>query len=452
MSGLATNALRPAATSSMARQLSTRLLVATLVLLGLLCAGVYSAAWALHERAQARVLSLKINKLSETSQSLLRVGDDRFWTLLTSNAQKRPGTRLELLNPDGSVFYRDPVEDPHLLSEHVKSRSFELPYPDAGTALKGRFSIDTQQDVQILQSLALVLLLATLAGALAAGALAAWAVRHGLRPLRLLTRQTQRISTQRLDGRLALAEPVAELQPWVDQFNQLMDRVEAAYRQLESFNADVAHELRTPLTSLIGKTELALTRPRSPDELSSTLASNLEELQRMTSLVNDMLFLSKADCGATARRGPTTGLRPVIAQVLEFHEASAAERGLSMEVSGDVEAAVDEALFQRAISNLISNASRFADPDTTVRVVIQKKDEALEVAVENSGPTITEAHLQHLFDRFYRADDARQGSDAHHGLGLAIVTAIARMHGGTHFAESGRGKTRMGFSIAAASP
>ncbi len=437
-----------AMSSSIVRRLSMRLMMLTLMLLGVLCAGVYWATWALHERSQVRVLTLKINKLSETSQRLQRAGDNGFSQLLANNAQKRPGTRLELLNPDGSVFYSDPQEEPHRLSRHVRSRDFELPYPGDDGPLKGVFAIDIEQDVQILRSLALVLLLASLAGALAAGTLSAWVVRHGLRPLQALTRQTEGISTRRLDGRLKLAEPVTELQPWIDQFNQLMDRVETAYRQLESFNADVAHELRTPLTSLIGKTELALTRQRSPDELNGTLASNLEELQRMASLVNDMLFLSRADRGATARRGERACLRPVIEQVLEFHEAAAAERHLALEVAGDVDAAVDEPLFQRAISNLISNASRFAYPHTTLRVSVEQKDGTFEVAVENSGPPITGEHLPHLFDRFYRADDSRQGSDTHHGLGLAIVTAIARMHGGTPFAESSVHRTRIGFSMA----
>ncbi len=441
---------------SISRRISLRMLFITLALLGMLCSGIYVATAALFDRSQQRVLTLKINKLTETSQSLLRTGDDRFLRLLENNAQKRPGTRLVLLHADGRVFYRDPDEEPHRLTDARVTRSFTLQHPDGSAPLQGSFAIEIQNDVQLLRQVAMVLLLATLLGALAASGSAFFAVRHGLRPLRALTRQTQQMAARRDDAatgnRLALRERVAELQPWMDEFNDLMDRVERTCRQLEAFNADVAHELRTPLTSLIGHTELALRRPRSPEELSRVLADNLEELQRMASLVNDMLFLSKADRGAEARRGAPVALRPVIAQVIEFHEAEAAERQIELAIEGDRVAAIDEPLFKRAASNLIANATRFAAPHTRVVVVIEPAPGAdpalLRIAVENSGPPIAPSHLPHLFDRLYRGDAARSEGGTHHGLGLAIVNAIARMHGGQGFAESARGTTRIGFSLA----
>jgi two-component system, OmpR family, heavy metal sensor histidine kinase CusS len=441
---------------SISRRISLRMLFITLALLGLLCSGIYVATAALFDRSQQRVLTLKINKLTETSQSLLRTGDDRFLRLLENNAQKRPATRLALHHADGRVFYRDPDEEPHRLPEASVTRSLTLPHPDGDSPLQGSFAIDIQSDVQLLRQVAMVLLLATLLGALAASGSTFLAVRHGLRPLRALTRQTQQMAARRDDAatgnRLALRERVAELQPWMDEFNGLMDRVERTCRQLEAFNADVAHELRTPLTSLIGHTELALRRPRSAEELSRVLADNLEELQRMASLVNDMLFLSKADRGAEARRGAPVALRPVIAQVIEFHEAEAAERQIELAIEGDRVVAIDEPLFKRATSNLIANATRFAAPNTRVVVVIEPAlgtDPAmLRIAVENRGPPIAPSHLPHLFDRLYRIDAARSNGGTHHGLGLAIVNAIARMHGGQCFAESARGTTRIGFSLA----
>jgi two-component system, OmpR family, heavy metal sensor histidine kinase CusS len=441
---------------SISQRISLRMLLITLVLLGVLCSGIYVATAALFERSQQRVLTLKINKLSETSQSLLRTGDDRYLRLLENNAQKRPGTHLALYHADGRVFYRDPDEEPHLLPAASVARSFTLPHPDGEPPLRGTFAIDIRNDVQLLRQVAVVLLLATVLGAVVASACAFFAVRQGLKPLRSLTRQTQQMAARRDDAstrqRLALRERVAELQPWIDEFNGLMGRVERTCGQLEAFNANVAHELRTPLTSLIGHTELALTRPRSPDELTRVLAENLEELQRMASLVNDMLFLSKADRGAEARRGAPVALRPVIEQVIEFHEAEAAERQVELAIEGDRVAAIDEPLFKRAASNLIANATRFAAPQTRVVVVIEPapvgEPALLRIAVENSGPPIAPSHLPHLFDRLYRVDAARSDGGTHHGLGLAIVNAIARMHGGQCFAESARGRTRIGFSMA----
>ncbi len=441
---------------SIARQLSLRLLVLTLAVLGLVCAGIYTATCALHQRAQERVLTLKINKLTETAQSLLSAQDDRFFKLLTANAQKRPGTRLALWHADGRVFYRDPAEEPHLLSVHQKSRRFTLPYAGesamAASPLAGEFAIDVESDVLIMRSIAAVLILATVLGAMVASASALLAVRHGLKPLVALTLQTQQMSTDRLGQRLQLATPVAELQPWIDQFNRLMDRVESTYQQLESFNADVAHELRTPLTALVGKTEVALTRDRPASELVDTLHANLQALQRMSQLINDMLFLSRADRGAVARCGEPVALATLAMQVLEFYEALLADSHLAASVQGDCVQAVDEPLIKRALANLLANAARFATAHSTVTVRIANNETGTQLSVVNVGLDVPVVHLPHLFDRFYRADTARVSSDSHHGLGLAIVAAIARMHGGQTFARSEGGQTEIGFSLGSTHP
>jgi two-component system, OmpR family, heavy metal sensor histidine kinase CusS len=291
---------------------------------------------------------------------------------------------------------------------------------------------------------------------LAAGAIVGFGsyahVRRQLRPLRELTTQTRAISARQLDRRLSLDDPAEELLPWIQQFNALMDRLQQAYGQLEAFNADVAHELRTPLANLIGQTELALSRERSPDALRETLASNLEETQRLSALVNDMLFLSQADRGAMARRGEPVSLAALAAEVAEFHEATLEEAGLALRIDGDARVAVDEPLLKRALSNLIGNATRFAEPGSTVVVAIAADTpEQVAVTVDNTGAEIDREHLPRLFDRFFRGDASRccEGEEQHHGLGLAIVAAIARMHAGRTLAESGSGRTRVGFTLAA---
>jgi two-component system heavy metal sensor histidine kinase CusS len=185
-------------------------------------------------------------------------------------------------------------------------------------------------------------------------------VRHGIEPLRRIAAQTQQMSATHRLTHLHLSSPSLEFSPLVDQFNVLTDRLEASRIQLEAFNSDVAHELRTPLTALIGKTELALSRPRSMEELTQTLASNLADLARMSSMVNDMLFLAHADGGQHARVGSPRDLRLLMSELLEYHELQASERGLQLQVDGDLTAAVDEPLLQRAVSNLLSNACRYA--------------------------------------------------------------------------------------------
>jgi hypothetical protein len=150
----------------------------------------------------------------------------------------------------------------------------------------------------------------------------------------------------------------------------------------------VAHELRTPLATLIGETEVALSRERSAESLRDTLASNLEEMQRLSAMVNDMLFLSNADRGAVARRGAPVSLATLARQVAEFHEGTLDEAGLTLDVVGDATVAVDEPLVKRALSNLLGNATRFAARGSTVQVRIAgdttpRDASEVEVVVQN---------------------------------------------------------------------
>lgn len=434
---------------SIVRRLSWNLMAQTAIGLGLLCIGVYWATSVQFEKAQDRVLAIKINKLTETSQSLLNSQDSRFFELLVRNAERRPGTRLEIMRADGTVFYQDPSTEPFNLSAHRRERSFVLPWPDGShPSLQGKFQIDVQGDVTMLRSVAMILTLATLLGTLVVGISTFITVRRGLRPLRQLAIQTNHISTESLDHRLQMEAPVEELQSWIDQFNALMNRVERAYQQLESFNADVAHELRTPLSALIGQTEVSLSRSRTASEMADTLQSNLEELERLSGLVNDMLFLSQADRGAVARRGQPASLAVIARQVAEFHEAAAEESGVTILVEGDARIAVDEALFKQAVSNLIDNATRFAARGSIVRVYFDTTSEGHVVTtVENTGVQISAENLARIFDRFFRVDAARPGAASNHGLGLAIVAAIARMHAGWAKAESEGGITRVCFAM-----
>ena len=182
--------------------------------------------------------------------------------------------------------------------------------------------------------------------------------------------------------------------------------------------------------------------------MRDTLGSNLEELQRLAGIVQDMLFLSQADRGSTARRVAITSLAAVARNVAEYHEAALDEAGLHLAIDGDCGGAVDVPLLQRALSNLLANAVRYAEPGSTVRIHIAKVGaEVVQFSVSNHGAAIDAAHLPLLFQRFFRADPSRSGARRNHGLGLAIVAAIARMHGGSPLARSAHGMTTIGFTL-----
>ena len=280
-----------------------------------------------------------------------------------------------------------------------------------------------------------------------------WAIRRGLRPLDRLSSEVAALdgfAGQRLDTH----HRHAEFSSTVSAINALVDTLQTRAQREREFASDVAHELRTPLANLIGQTEVALSRERSVQELEDTLHSNLEELQRMAGIVNDMLFLAQADRGVKARRGEPVALSALVHQVLEFHEAPLSEADLSVEVAGEQQAAVDAPLVKRALSNLLGNAIRHATPGTRITVRLDPDDAGgVRLWVENQGDPVPQHHLPRLFDRFFRVDSSRCELDRpHHGLGLSIVAAIARMHEGSPMAESTPERTRIGFSLAHPTP
>ena len=272
----------------------------------------------------------------------------------------------------------------------------------------------------MLERLARTLVAAALAGAVVIAAGGFTLVQIGLRPVRDLSAQIQALEADTLHRLLDGSAQPDELAPLVAHVNELLKRLHKAYEQLEAFNADVAHELFTPLATLMGGTEVALRKARDADTLRDVLGSHLEDLQRMSMIVQDMLFLSQADRGAEARREHVASMAGVARAVVELHEAAIEEAGLKVRINGDATLA-DVRLLQRALSNLIGNATRHAHPHSTVVVQIDRLDGEIALRVMNEGQTISAEHLPNLFNRFYRADAARSDAARNHGLGLAIV-------------------------------
>ncbi len=439
---------------SISQRLSKKLALITMLILGVL---FYCAYWAISSQItdrNAEELQFRSDVIADIIELEAKAGGQAaVLARVKADAAMRANTRLELWTTDGRPFYADPVGNTPGQAGDKSSHTFTINTPNIeGGSLQARFTADFSREVAMGRRWSWILWLATfVAGSLVALA-TLWGVRRGLRPLNELARQTRAIAADRLDQRLTLADPATELLPWIEQFNALMRRLERAYGQLEGFNADVAHELRTPLTTLMGQTELALSRERSVEVLRETLTSNLEELQRLSALVNDMLFLSQADRGAKARREAPVSLASLTQQVVEFHEATLEDKHLTVRVEGDAMVGVDEPLFKRAVSNLLGNATRFAERGSVIRIELgpdASTGHAL-VTVENQGPGIKDTDMPRLFDRFFRADTSRGCDDGeqHYGLGLAIIAAIARMHGGAPMAQSGNGSTRIGFSVA----
>lgn len=321
----------------------------------------------------------------------------------------------------------------------------------AGASMRAELLLDTRDDAALLRNLALTLAVAAVAGAMLISAGGYLLVRRGLAPVRLLVEQTRALAADTLYRRLDGSRQPRELSALIEQINDLLGRLERAYQHLEGFNADVAHELGTPLANLISSTELALRRQRDAQELRDVLGANLEDLQRLANIVQDMLFLSQADRGAKARRTPVASLAALAAHVASYHEAALDEARLGVTVTGDAEGSFDVPLLERALSNMLANVTQHATPGTSVTIDIsQHAAHAATIRVINLGESISPSALPRLFERFYRVDASRAHSAQHHGLGLAIVAAIARMHGGIVQATSSCGTTAIGMVLSAA--
>ncbi|MCP1500818.1 two-component system heavy metal sensor histidine kinase CusS [Pseudomonas migulae] len=279
--------------------------------------------------------------------------------------------------------------------------------------------------------------------ALATALLGAWAARSGLRPLRRMSAVARGVSAQSLNARLPEDDMPPELAEMAHHFNAMLGRLDDSFQRLSAFSADIAHELRTPLSNLLTHTQVTLTRPRPIEDYREALHSNLEELQWMAQLVNDMLYLAKADHGLLTPKREPLELAEEADVLLEFFAPLAEDARVTLSREGHARMEGDRSMLRRALSNLLDNALRFTPAEGEVRVRIIERPEALNLTVENSGEGIDGTLLPRLFDRFYRADPARQeGSSEHAGLGLAITQSIVRAHGGQIRCESADGWTR----------
>ncbi|VVO82963.1 Adaptive-response sensory-kinase SasA [Pseudomonas fluorescens] len=279
--------------------------------------------------------------------------------------------------------------------------------------------------------------------ALATALLGAWAARSGLRPLRRISAVASGVSAQSLNSRLPEENMPPELAEMAHNFNAMLGRLDDSFQRLSAFSADIAHELRTPLSNLLTHTQVTLTRPRPIEDYREALHSNLEELQWMAQLVNDMLYLAKADHGLLIPKREPLELGQETDLLLEFFAPLAEDAQVKLSRDGNARLEGDRSMLRRALSNLLDNALRFTPVDGEVRVRIVDQPKELRLTVENTGQQISKDLLPRLFDRFYRADPARrEGSSEHAGLGLAITQSIIRAHGGQIRCESENGWTR----------
>jgi heavy metal sensor kinase len=261
---------------------------------------------------------------------------------------------------------------------------------------------------------------------------------RALKPVGQMAARAETITADRLDERLPIQSPDDELGRLGTAFNETLARLERSFETLRRFTADAAHELRTPLTALRSVGEVALRDARASERSREVLGSMLEEVDRLTRLVDTLLTLSRSDRGRVETERQLLGLRKFAHEIAEYLEALADEKGQRIVLDADTEVYVhaDPRLLRQAVSNILDNAIRYSPDGVPIRLTVRRRSGDAVLEVMDQGPGIAPEHQERIFERFYRVDTARSRETGGAGLGLSIAQWAVRANGGTIELES----------------
>ncbi|RMO11416.1 Heavy metal sensor histidine kinase [Pseudomonas coronafaciens pv. zizaniae] len=293
-----------------------------------------------------------------------------------------------------------------------------------------RLSVDRESDTELLNAYMKSTFLMLPVVLLLIGVGVWWAVRRGLRPLSAFRKVTALISARDLSHRMKVNGLPDELRDLAHAVNFMLHRLDGDVQQLAQFSDDLAHELRSPMNNLMGKAQVTLSRPRPSEEYKQALESCTEELERMSRMISQMLFLASVSQPAAPLPVDVIDLREEADKVAELFSSSAEERDIALQVQGSAKVTGDRLMIQRAISNLLSNAVRHGLSGSVVTITLTVLKDEVVLAVRNAGDGIDAEHLPRLFDRFYRVHVSRARQQGGTGLGLAIVRSIMSLHEG----------------------
>ena len=261
-------------------------------------------------------------------------------------------------------------------------------------------------------------------------------LRRDLMPLTRMSRRAAEITPTNLSTRLREEDAPAELRQLAGALNAMLDRLENGYEHLSQFSADLAHEIRTPVNILMGQTQVTLGQRRNIDEYEQLLESNLEELARLSRIIENILFLAHADHAGLVVERSSIDLGAELQRIADYFEGVAAERDMRFTVNVTASAVCHANLImlRRAVSNLVVNAVRYGEAGSTITIeaaAVHVNADAVVIAVANRGAAMSRQQMERMFDRFYRGDKSRSEYTESNGLGLAIVKAIMNLHNGS---------------------
>jgi heavy metal sensor kinase len=288
-------------------------------------------------------------------------------------------------------------------------------------------------------SIFLILIPAALMVSVGGGWLLAY---KSLKPVDLVTKTAHQITVNNLNQRIPERDVNDEIGRLISTFNEMIARLSQSFDQIKQFSIDASHELRTPLTIMRGEVELSLRSTKDPEEYRRVLVSNLEELLRLSSIVDGLLTMSKADFNQQDIQFGEVHLKDLLAELYEDGKIIAMKKNVGVELrkNEDVVIMGDRLRLHQLLLNLLDNAIKYTPENGHVSMASERQNGFIKVRVADSGVGIPRDQLQKIFDRFYRVDRARSREMGGSGLGLAIAKWIAELHRGHIDVESEVGK------------
>jgi heavy metal sensor kinase len=277
--------------------------------------------------------------------------------------------------------------------------------------------------------------------AIAALSIGGWFLAgRALAPVVRISRAARKINAENLYQRLPTTGTQDEIAQLAETFNSMLARLENSFDKVRQFTGDASHELRTPLAILKGETEVALRWAKEPEELRGTLESNLEEINRMDRILEDLLALARSEAGELHLNIVEFSLSDMLQDLYLQGRTLGAPKNISvslnLQVTEEIRLEGDQLQLTRMFLNLVTNAIKYTPEGGQVSISLAVRGHEAVVAVADTGIGIAREHLAHIFDRFYRVDEARNRQVGGTGLGLAIVKSIIDAHGGRIDVES----------------
>ena len=294
-----------------------------------------------------------------------------------------------------------------------------------GTSLEAVQETLRNLRIFLFTSVPLVLVLAAL--------FARFMARRALKPISRIIQTARDIGQgQELNQRIPVLKVQDELGQLALTFNEMMDRLENSFAQMRQFSSDASHELRTPLTVLKGQNELVLSKPRDPKEYQEVIASNLEEINYMSKVLEDLFILSKSDENQIHLNCKPMELRDLVEEVCKHAEVLASDKNIRIIIAflESVKINGDEVRLRQMVWNILDNGIKYTQPGGELKVSLQDEGEFALLSIQDTGIGISEKALPSIFDRFYRVDKARSRDEGGSGLGLSICKHIAEAHKG----------------------